>query len=218
MRVVVDAAGPTGVVGNVNFVHVMNLAAPAPSDVVIHAVEVPDDSIHGSWSKQIDSASPGGVKLQTTDVGVSHASSPLASPVDYFDVTFQAVANQPYALWLRLKALGNSKFNDAVWVQFSGAHANGGPIYGINSTSGLLINLATDAPASSLSNWGWQNGAYWLNQATTVTFPTGGMQTIRIQVREDGVQLDQIVLSPNAYRQGSPGTVSNDNVIVHKPR
>jgi hypothetical protein len=32
-----------------------------------------------------------------------------------------------------------------------------------------------------------------------------------------GVQIDQIVLSPNAYRNGSPGTVSNDNVIVAKP-
>jgi hypothetical protein len=31
------------------------------------------------------------------------------------------------------------------------------------------------------------------------------------------VQLDQIVLSPSAYRHGSPGAVSNDTVIVHKP-
>jgi probable HAF family extracellular repeat protein len=217
MRIVVDAAGPTGVVGNVNFVHIMPLAAPVPSDIVIYAVDVPDDRIHGSWSKQIDSASPGGVKLETTNTGVSHVHSPLASPMHYFDVTFEAVANQPYALWLRLKALGDNKYNDAVWVQFSGAHANGGPIHPINSTSGLLVNLATDATASSLSNWGWQNGAYWLVQATTVTFPAGGTQTIRIQVREDGVQLDQIVLSPSAYRHGSPGAVSNDTVIVHKP-
>ena len=31
-----------------------------------------------------------------------------------------------------------------------------------------------------------------------------------------GVQIDQIVLSPNACRNGSPGTVSNDNVIGAK--
>ena len=217
MRVVVDAAGPTGIVGNLNFVQVLTLAVPLPSDIVIYAADVASDHVHGSWSQQADSASPGGIKLQTTDVGVSHTDSPLASPVDYFDVSFEAVADQPYALWLRLKALGNNKFNDAVWVQFSGANANGGPIYPIGSTSALLVNLATDATASSLSNWGWQNGAYWLMQTTTFTFPAGGSQTIRVQVREDGVQVDQIVLSPNAYRHGSPGSVSNDTVIVAKP-
>jgi probable HAF family extracellular repeat protein len=217
MRVVVDAAGPTGIVGNLNFVQITNLTTPAPSDIVIYAADVPGDRIHGSWSKQNDSTSPGGLKLQTTNAGVSHTDSPLASPVDYFDVSFEAVAGQPYALWLRLKALDNNKFNDAVWVQFSGSQANGGPIYRMGSTSALLVNLATDATASSLSNWGWQNGAYWLTQTTTFTFPAGGTQTIRVQVREDGVQVDQIVLSPNTYRNGSPGAVSNDTVIVAKP-
>jgi hypothetical protein len=96
--------------------------------------------------------------------------------------------------------------------------ANGGPIYPVGSASALLVNLATDATASSLSNWGWQNGAYWLMQATTFTFPASGTQTIRVQVREDGVQVDQIVLSPNAYRNSSPGAVSNDTVIVATPR
>jgi hypothetical protein len=217
MRVVVDAAGPTGIVGNLNFVQFLNQTTPAASDIVIYAADVPSDRIHGSWSKQTDSTAAGGVKLQTTNAGVSHADSPLALPVDYFDVTFQTVANQPYALWLRLKALDNNKFNDAVWVQFSGAQANGGPIDAIGSTSALLVNLATDSTASSLSNWGWQNGAYWLTQPTTFTFPAGGTQTIRVQVREDGVQVDQIVLSPSNYRQVSPGKVTNDTVIVAKP-
>jgi hypothetical protein len=50
---------------------------------------------------------------------------------------------------------------------------------------GLLVNLATDSTAGSLNNWGWQNAAYWLSQATTVPFATSGMHTLRIQVRED---------------------------------
>ena len=216
MRVFVDGAGATGVVGNLNYI-TLTAAAAAP-DVVIDASDVPSDRIHGSWSKQSDSTSPGGIKLQTTDLGVSNTASPLAAPVDYFDATFTAIAGQQYTLWLRLKALGNNKFNDAVWVQFSGASANGGTIYSIGSTSGLLVNLATDSTAASLSNWGWMHGAYWLMQTTTFTFPAGGTQTIRVQVREDGVQLDQIVLSPNIYRTNSPGAVSNDTVIVPKPR
>ena len=116
-----------------------------------------------------------------------------------------------------MKAVGNSKLNDSVWVQFSDAQANGSPVYPINSTNGLLVNLATDSTASSLNGWGWQNTAYWLSQATTITFPTTGTHTLRIQVREDGVQLDQIVLSPTTYLSSPPGPPSNDATIVPKP-
>jgi hypothetical protein len=67
-----------------------------------------------------------------------------------------------------------------------------------------------------LANHRWQNGAYWLSQATIVTSPSDGTQTLRIQVREDGVQFDQIVLSPSQYRNAAPGPVSNDAAIVPK--
>ena len=90
----------------------------------------------------------------------------------------------------------NSKWNDAVWVQFSDARANGSSVYPLNSTSGLLVNLATDSGAGSLNAWGWENSAYWLSQSTTVSFANSGAHTLRIQVREDGVEFDQIVLSP----------------------
>ena len=36
-------------------------------------------------------------------------------------------------------------------------------------------------------------------------------------VREDGVQFDQIVLSPTTYLTSPPGGVSNDSTIVPKP-
>jgi len=50
-----------------------------------------------------------------------------------------------------------------------------------------------------------------------VTFAGGGSHTLRIQVREDGVQLDQIVLSPTTYLNTPPGPASNDATIVPKP-
>jgi hypothetical protein len=55
-----------------------------------------------------------------------------------------------------------------------------------------------------------------LSQATTVTFAASGSHTLRIQVREDGVQFDQIVMSPSQYRDAPPGPVSNDSTIVSK--
>jgi hypothetical protein len=39
-------------------------------------------------------------------------------------------------------------------------------------------------------------------------------QTIRIQQREDGVSIDQIVLSPSRYRTTSPGALKNDRTIL----
>jgi hypothetical protein len=197
-----------------------NEAAPPPPDppeIVIYASDIGASALHGGWAHQADAGSPNGVRLATPDNGFAQTSAPLASPTHYIDVTFQAEAGVPYTIWLRLRALNNSKWNDAVWVQFSDARVNSGLVYPIGSTSGLLVNLASDSTGSSLNGWGWYNTAYWLQQATTVTFGTTGTQTLRIQVREDGVMLDQIVLSPEAYLNSPPGPISNDSTIVPKP-
>ena len=190
---------------------------PTGTDVVLYAGDIPLSNVHGSWAQQSDGSAAGGIKLVTPDAGYAQTNNPLASPVHYVDVTFNADAGTPYTIWLRLQALNNNKYNDAVWVQFSDAQANGGAAYRIGTTSGLLVNLATDSGAASLNAWGWQNTAYWLlSQPTTVTFPTSGSHTLRIQVREDGVQFDQIVLSPSQYLNSAPGGVSNDGTIVPK--
>src|SRR5205823_6313897 len=112
---------------------------------------------------------------------------------------------------------GNSKYNDSVWVQFSDARSNGSGIYQVNTASALLVNLSTDASASSLNEWGWQDAAYWFSEATAVTFVSSGSHTLRIQVREDGVQFDQVVLSSTAYLTSPPGPVGGDTTIVPKP-
>jgi regulation of enolase protein 1 (concanavalin A-like superfamily) len=190
---------------------------PTAADVVIYASDLPSSARHGSWRTASDATSPNAIKLTTPDNGLAWTDAPQAAPADYVDVTFSAVAGTPYRIWLRLKALSNSKYNDAVWVQFSDATVNGSPMYRINTTNGLLVNLATDSAATSLNGWGWQNAAYWLSQPTVVTFPTTGTRTLRVQVREDGVQLDQIVLSPGRYLNAAPGGVTNDSTIVPKP-
>ena len=186
-------------------------------NIVIYASDLPASALHGSWTVATDTTSPASKKLVTSDVKFQSPDSPLAAPADYVDVTFTANAGTPYTLWLRLQALNNSKFNDSVWVQFSDARVNGAPIYPLNSTSGLAVNLATSSAGTSLNRWGWQNKAYWLSQETTVTFATSGTHTLRIQVREDGVQLDQIVLSPTTYLTTAPGSVTNDSTIVPRP-
>ena len=41
-----------------------------------------------------------------------------------------------------------------------------------------------------------------------------GPQTPRIQGREDGISIDQIVLSPDLYLSTSPGALRNDVTIL----
>jgi hypothetical protein len=201
-------------------------APPPPGNVVIYASDIAAGARHGSWTTASDATSPNSLKLVTPDNGVSNTAGPLAAPADFVDVTFTAAANTPYTLWMRVQALSNNKFNDSFFVQFSDARVNGSPAYPLNTTEGLLVNLATDTNAASLNGWGWVNGAYWLSQPATVTFPTSGTHTLRIQVREDGVQFDQVVLSPTTYFNasascplscaGAPGPVGGDHTIVPK--
>jgi hypothetical protein len=47
-----------------------------------------------------------------------------------------------------------------------------------------------------------------------VRFPSGGEQTLWIQTREDGVSVDQIVLSAQKYRTTRPGAAKNDKTIL----
>jgi hypothetical protein len=212
-----NAAGSTA--GSVwSFTTAANAPPPPPPspNITIYpgSRDLGSVALRGSWSVVSDSTAAGGAKLSTLNMGVANTNNALASPTDYFDVTFSATAGTAYTLWLRLKALNNDKFNDSVWVQFSDATAGGSAVYRMNMPEGLMVNLATDGSASSLNNWGWQNTAYWLSQPTRVTFSTTGTHTIRVQVREDGVQIDQIVLSPTQYASNPPGGPTNDSTIV----
>src|SRR5262249_17954796 len=134
----------------------------------------------------------------------------------YFQTTFTAGANTSYHVWLRLRATGNSKWNDSVWVQFNDSNSvDGSPAYRIGTINGLLVNLEA-CTGCGMSGWGWQDPAHVLGQSAIGRFPTSGAHTIRVQTREDGVQIDQIVLSPSTYLSSAPGPAVNDNTIVPK--
>jgi hypothetical protein len=211
LRFVEDANGSTGVFGNLNYLELSTSASSNPANIVFYS---PDFTRHGGWSLQSDTTAAAGVVMLTPDNGVANTEAPLASPTDYVEATFQPVPNVPYTIWLRIRATADSKYNDSVWVQFSDAQSAGGAIYPIGTTSGLMVNLEPCSGCGT-SGWGWQNTAYWLSQATTLTFPSG-TQTIRIQIREDGAAIDQVVLSPSQYLSSPPGPVKNDTTVVSK--
>ena len=110
-----------------------------------------------------------------------------------------------YRLWLRLKAAGNSGYSDSVWVQTSDTvDTNGSPIFRVGTSSATRVNLQ-DCSGCSVSGWGWQDNGFGTGVlGPALRFATGGVQTIRIQAREDGVSIDQVVLSPATYFTRAP--------------
>jgi hypothetical protein len=189
----------------------------AIGNIVLYARDLA--TAHGQMGLVIGSSlstSPDNAAVESPDAGFAALSAPVASPEHFADFVFNADAGIAYTLWLRLRARDDSKWNDSVWVQFSDALANGRSIHEIGRPSGLLVNLATDSGASSLNGWGWGNRAYWLSQPTTLSFGSTGPHRIRIQVREDGFWIDQIVLSSRQYLTAPPGPPTNDNTIVPK--
>ena len=213
MRFVADGNGSGGVFGNLNYIRLAAAgSAPAP-EVVLYSTDL---ALRGSWTRVTDSSAASGQKIATPDAGWSTVSAPLATPADYVEATFNAPANTPYRLWLRMRGTGDSKYNESVWVQFSDAAVAGNAAYRIGSTGGLLVNLEPCFNCG-IAGWGWQNGAYWLADTGEIRFSTAGPHTIRIQVREDGVQLDQIVLSPGTFLNSRPGSLANDTTLVPRP-
>ena len=192
------------------------LAHAATPDIVLYTSDV--TTVQGNWARVSDSTAAGGQKMSSADNGWSATDAALASPGDYFEATFSAPAATAYHVWLRMHASSNSKWNDSVYAQFSDAvdPNSGSSLYRIGSSSGLVVNLATDSSGSTLSGWGWQDRAYWIAQTSTVKFSGSGTHTIRVQTREDGVQIDQIVLSPATYLSSAPGSLIGDTTIVAK--
>ena len=69
-----------------------------------------------------------------------------------------------------------------------------------------------------MSGWGWQDNGYGTGVlGPLVYFAATGPQTIRIQQREDGISLDQIVLSPALYLTAAPGVTKQDTLVLPLP-
>ncbi|MEJ7709168.1 MAG: IPT/TIG domain-containing protein [Pyrinomonadaceae bacterium] len=132
-------------------------------------------------------------------------------------MTFYAEAGKPYRLWLRGKAESNSYNNDSVYVQFSGSttgSSSGAAAYRIGTTSAAMVSME-DCTSCGLSGWGWQDNASGAGVlGAAVYFAQTGPQTLRIQVREDGLSIDQVVLSPGTFLSTVPGLTKNDTKLL----
>jgi phosphatidylserine/phosphatidylglycerophosphate/cardiolipin synthase-like enzyme len=180
-----------------------------PGDVLMYASK---GTVAGNWRVVSDPQAAGGSRLSNPDAGLAKLATAFASPADYFELQFNAEAGKPYRLWIRGIAQNNYFGNDSIHVQFSGSvTAGGSPTWRIGTTDATQISIE-DNNGAGLSGWGWQDNG-WGGLGPEVYFAETGQQTIRIQRREDGISVDQILLSPSLYLTSSPGATKNDTTI-----
>jgi hypothetical protein len=190
---------------------------PDPGDpsgnIVLYALD--PATVRGTWSLVSDTTAAGGQRLQNPNAGAAKVTPALASPANYFEMTFTAAAGTPYHLWVRGKAISNNWANDSVHVQFNDSvTVAGAPLARIGTTGSLEVNLE-DCSSCGVSGWGWQDNGYGQGVlGQHVYFASSGTHTIRVQIREDGLGIDQIVLSPSTYLSSAPGALKNDATIV----
>jgi phosphatidylserine/phosphatidylglycerophosphate/cardiolipin synthase-like enzyme len=167
-----------------------------------------------AWRKQSDATAAGGQRLWNPNLNAAKIVTAAASPASYVELTFNAVAGLPYRLWIRGRAESDAYANDSAFVQFSGAvNASGTPIFRIGTTAAAEYNLE-NCSGCGVFGWGWQDNAYGLNlNSAPIYFATTGAQRLRIQTREDGLSIDQILLSPEKFLHTAPGTLKSDGKI-----
>jgi hypothetical protein len=179
------------------------------SEIVLYASDA--KRLTGNYQLTADATAAGGTALWNPDLAAAKLSTASAAPASYAEFTFYAEAGRPYHLWIRGRAQKNSWANDSAYVQFSGVAAAR-----IGTTAGLWYNIEAGINAG-VSGWGWEDNGWGVGVlGADVVFETTGSQTLRIQPREDGLYIDQIVLSPQQFLTTAPGANKNDTTVLSK--
>ena len=209
-------AGRTVTGGRLNVARLLSLPRRrhrSPGEIVLLAKDA--GTVSGNWTVKSDTTAAGGARLQSTNAGAAKVAPALAAPAHYFEMTFTAEAGRPYHLWLRGRAENNNWANDSVHVQFDGSvDASGAEVFRIGTASSAEVNLeecsGCGAVGVGLAGQRLRRGRL----GPPIYFATSGVQRLRIQTREDGLGIDQIVLSAGRYLSSAPGTVKDDGTIL----
>jgi hypothetical protein len=188
-------------------------SAPAGiSEVVLHMTAA---ETHGAWVKQTRTDAAHGIVVRHPDAGAPKVTVMPVPAVNYFELAFDAEAGRPYHLWVRGIADRDYWGNDSVHVQFSDSlDASGAARWRIGTSSSAEVNLE-DCSGCGLRGWGWQDNGWGVGvNGPPIYFASTGRHVIRVTTREDGFNIDQIVLSSGRYLTSSPGTLKSDTTIL----
>ncbi len=155
-----------------------------------------------------DSTAAGGARIRNPNLGAAKIAAPAPTPR-----TTSSCRSTPRRAGLsplgarqgRQQQLGERLGLRAVLPAAHAAAARAA--WRIGTTSAADVNLE-DCSGCGVSGWGWQDNGYGNNVAGTrpIYFASTGPQTMRVQAREDGLSIDQIVLSHTVYLTPAPGT------------
>jgi hypothetical protein len=182
-------------------------------EIVLH---VDSATTTGNWTFVDDPTAADGRRVYNRNLGAPKVQAPTAGPSDAVMVRFLADPTQTYKLWLRLKADSNSWMNDSVWIQLAGAtDVAGNARYRPFTTSALAVSLE-ECSGCGVAGWGWEDDGWGAldRNGVLVRFAAAGEFYIVLQPREDGVSIDQIVLSSEKYLSTRPGRAKNDTTIL----
>ena len=189
------------------------------NEIVLYAVDQ-RNWVMGNWSQVGDATAAGGFRAYDQNLGAPKITVP-GSTASGLVIEFAPDPTLIYKLWVRLKAERNAAANDSVWVQFSGSTDRAGtPAYRLNSTSGLAVSLE-ECLNCGVAGWGWADDGWGARNTNGVLlrFPESNRYSteyIYIQTREDGVSVDQVVLSAEKYLTAPPGAATHDVTILPK--
>jgi endonuclease/exonuclease/phosphatase (EEP) superfamily protein YafD len=133
--------------------------------------------------------------VSSLDSGVTTTIPASANPADRIEWPLYAPAGQ-YTIWARLSAVPESpagtvgKWNNSVFLSVS-ENGNTWPV------PSVILDTADNSAGAGIGGWRWMRQAYWL-AAKPFTFTTTGVHHIRISLREDGVAVDQVYVTPSS--------------------
>ena len=159
--------------------------------------------------------------------GAAKLTTPLAAPSNYFELTFTADAGRPYRLWIRGRADDNCVLQRlgvrAVLRQRRTPPAHAAYRIGTTTATRLQPRSVQRLRAVGLG-LGRQRLGTERRSVRGIYFAATGTHTIRIQTREDGLAIDQVVLSADAYlsavsrrheeRHGDPAEVGRQHAAT----
>ena len=196
--------------------HIIAQSAPLPVDadtLVLYAGNAPV-RIGPAFDLLADTSAAGGRALRNIERGGPKLTSATAQPASYVEMSFPAQAGRAYHVWIRGRATANYWGNDSIYMQFGGSVTSTGvPKWRIGTTTATWFSLEDFAGQGNF-NWMWNDNGY--GQTVTgedVWFATTGTQTLRLQQREDGIIIDQIVVSPTMFYSQRPGLPKGDSTI-----
>jgi len=181
---------------------------------VLWTANVAPENMFGRWQMLSDATAAAGMAIWNSDLAQAKISPALPSPPNMFEMTFDATAGIAYHIWVRLRSQNNSTSNDSIHLQFTDSvDSSGSPAMQIGTASSAEVILQAGASAPAPRGWGWADNG-WDAPGVDVYFATSGTHTVRVQQREDGAIIDQIVLSPNTYLTTAPGPRRDDTTII----